>query len=267
MNRTIKLSVLTCILTSLILTGCKDNSETGGENVIIDNTITAKVENGNEYNGYISEVWGRIEYDNINFEYIATTHYSNGGFTIELPSAVEDSLLMKIENGFGNEFKRIRNFSISDKSALIGFVFFFGVDDDGNLLDDFYHVIRYENETSTSFTGKWGRAIYVYVNKDVTITASDSWDEDGDREEMLINLPFKKGWNAAFLLEEYSANYIKDTDIIKTSLTTRNPGGLKWYFGYTWDEYYQSIYPKSEEGISFEKFKNSSTFFSKLFWK
>ncbi|MCL2074677.1 MAG: hypothetical protein FWH18_12195 [Marinilabiliaceae bacterium] len=214
-----------------------------GDGGISGNKIIAIVENGNNYNNYVDEVWGIMASD---YYEAAKTKYSNGGFTIELPSSITGNYLWNILELFDYEY--YDNFTISDRSVSCGVIYFLGVDDYGYFLGEFYQL----KETYSSNSESIVYGYYLYVNKDVTIKGSYSETDYGTNYEEIINLSLKKGWNAVFISLEYSYNNMgNDTETF--SFTTTNPGGLKWYFDYGW----KSTTYADEEGFPL-KLSNST---------
>ncbi|MCL2074681.1 MAG: hypothetical protein FWH18_12215 [Marinilabiliaceae bacterium] len=227
-----------------------------------DNTITAKVEDGNEYNGWIDEVWGLVlsSYD---YYEAANTKYRNGGFTIQLPSTVNGNYLSSIVELFEDEAEYYDNFTISDYSASFGIIYFVAVDDYGDYVGEFWHGKYEEKETSTTYSEIEVSGFYLYVNKDVTIKGSYSETYEGDKWDETINLSLKRGWNSLFVAYEYLGNYNTGNATGKWSVTHNNPGGLKWYFE-DWNGYKSTITKSAEKRFPFEKVKSTSKLISKF---
>ncbi|MCL2074682.1 MAG: hypothetical protein FWH18_12220 [Marinilabiliaceae bacterium] len=261
MKVTIKLSVLACLFAGLIFMGCSDSggggTNTGGSGGLgDDNTITAKVENSGDYDD-IDEVWAVVYYDdgyNYYGESVADAKYSNGGFTIKLPSTVDEDLLEEI----GED----DDLDISDPSAKGCNMDLEARDDNGKWIEDF---VRYY-VSGNDYSGKIIIAEYFYADKAVTIKGSDSWEEDNGKYEETINLSFKKGWNESFFVVDVSYNQNTDVLTVKYLLTTAKQSGLKWYLGYPdeEEEEWKSITTSAEKGLSFDKLMNSSRLISKF---
>ena len=255
MNGVIKISIVACVFASIILASCKDNNSSDSSTI---DKVTARVEYGNEYNDYIDEVWGVIYYDDWEEEYVAErSKYVNGGFTIDLPSTVSNTYLTDIMDELG-WIQEYPNGSISDKSAKIGLIWFEAYDD-GYYLGDFEYYKYEENETPSNYSVRGAYAVFIYTDKNVSLKGSYSETGDSWREEETINLNLKKGWNQIFETFEYSFNENTGNEVSKQSLTTSNPGGLKWYFVDFDDDYDWKTTTKSvEKGVLSEKFKLSS---------
>ena len=85
-----------------------------------------------------------------------------------------------------------------------------------------YDIIRWYSETDNATHGKAGGIIYVYVDKDCTITrAAKSWTEtDGGGQPInmsfaAVNLPLEKGWN---LVQRDNSGEITDTYTISLKI-------------------------------------------------
>ena len=270
MNKTLFLSVVACFLAGATFIGCKKDKNSDTSNSIT--SITAKVEDGERLNGIVDEVWAIIYYDDLNkMEIIEEAKYSNAGFKIDLPSNVNAACLMPVGEVFEwlqNELEIIdldMNISISDKTAKFGVITLEGHDD----TDSYVGIFSYENfderQTMTSYSLVVAAAIYWYVDKNVTITAShsDSGIYEGVRysETVNFNLPLKKGWNGVYLLIEISARASGNSSATASlKLNTVEPTGLKWVFhdnfdDFDWDFFLKSTLKENQRTIFHEKFQ------------
>ncbi|MCL2073992.1 MAG: hypothetical protein FWH18_08730 [Marinilabiliaceae bacterium] len=232
--------------------GIKWQLEYTGDNddgpVMNDNKITAKVEYGNDYNGYINEVWAVLPYYDYNGglweDYIAAKgKYSNGGFTIELPSSVNSLYLLEIF--FGNDWQG--NFTVSDPSAKIGELNLLATDADGKYLGNFSYSYSDVRETSTSFSSKWIYLSFIYADKDVSANGSFSSQSSLLEYGGSLNISLKKGWNEVFFVFDSSYDYTTEYETIFQTITTTRKSGLEWGF-YEWADDW-----KSTTSISMEK--------------
>jgi len=203
MNTKRTLQVATTILvTTLILSGCKKNSEplvSGAFN----GTITATVENGDDYNAYFSKVWACIGADENSSggldidEVVAQGTYANGGFSISLPSTVSNELLTNVQVFFEDEMRVSGNIKYSDPDAELAGLSFLALNASNEWFGFFY--------SADSDAAKRTFCFIVYANADVDVTGGP-------------NVSFKKGWNRLY----YSAP--------KSLVTTKEPNGITWYF-------------------------------------
>ncbi|MCL2074680.1 MAG: hypothetical protein FWH18_12210 [Marinilabiliaceae bacterium] len=234
--------------------GLKWQLEFTGSGDLIENKIIAKVENGNIYNGYITEVWGIVtDYDNLNEFVVSKGKYSNGGFTIELPSTVDGGYLLRIEEFFDYYF------TISDLSTKMGILYIDAYNANGKFIGVFDRLFFEEKENQTGFSSNTIYSIIIYVDKDVSVnghSVDSNWDYTWD---VTANLSLKKGWNEIFSIRDYTYNNGLATDIVL--LTSTKQSGLKWYFD-DWGK--KSTTKTIERNIHLEKFKNSSSFIGKL---
>ena len=198
------ISVAVIMFATMFFGGCdKDNTPSlvsGG----FDGKITAKVEDGATYNAYFTKVWAfigtAIDNDNVLHydELIAQGVYSNGGFTIDLPSSVKDEHLVKISDFFEDELNISGDLKYSNLEAKIIDVDFFALNNN----DQWYgYFASSDDEASNNRT--W--CFFVYVDADVTVTGGPT-------------VSFKKGWNRLY----YSSG--------KKLVTTKEPSGMKWHF-------------------------------------
>lgn len=209
-------AVCLCLCAGFAFMGCKKDDDGPGTNSV--SNLTAKVESGSTYNSKIDIVKALME-DNYA---AATGNYANGEFTLDLSGTVSSKYLDNIGEDLPKGVK------VSDESVIGGFIDIIVGYKSGDRVGTFY----YEKVSSNSET--W--AIFLYVDKDVTITGSGS-DKDGDyTDNYTFNISLKKGWNMIY--ETYSENGKISTD----TYTTSDPGGLKWYFDDDSDyKSYQSV--------------------------
>ena len=208
------LSVIACFFAGIVFTGCDNDDDGPGVSSI--NSITAKVEKGSEFDLDVVKavmIFGDEE------EYIvAEGNYTNGGFTIILPSEVDDRYL----EGIGDDMPE--GIKISNASARIGAINLEGYKNDV-YEDYFFHAkIEISDKIFSLIAGG-----FVYVDRDVTVTGSHSEPiEDSDFTlTVTFNTLFKRGWNAVYASLAMSE---KEPNIITVRAVTKNPGGLKWYY-------------------------------------
>jgi hypothetical protein len=196
--------LIIAVLVAIAFASCKKDDDF---TPLVNNTITAQVEKGKDYNSVFSSVKVKIyylEYYNGNYfslpdsDYFeAASDYVNGGFSLTLPETLEARCLMPIANllYFDSGAK------ISDRSARGIYTTIEGYDKDGKYVDDFiYRTPR----TTGDF---W------YVDRDVKITGEDNYN--------LYNMDLKKGWNIVYF-KSNGQGY-------KGSNITEAQKGLKWY--------------------------------------
>jgi len=193
-----------------------------------DGTITAVVENGNDYNSIISKVSAEVYWetdDDGDYVEIASGNWSNGGFSITLPTPAPK--LLKSMDGFFFDEPHVLVTEFSDRDAKGTFVSFFAYGTDGRTAGKF----EYYKEDENSYI----HVEFVYMDRDVTITGIHSV-----YSAFIVNLSLKKGWNKVYYSEIETANGLKG------GLTTQEASGVKWHF-YSWgdDDYYSA--PKAKQ--------------------
>jgi len=237
------LCVVACFCAGAIFMNCNNaNSGTGTENGGGGgsvSTIKAKVENGNNYNDEIDEVWLMVydvddEYFE-NGEQLTKCKYKNGSFEINLPSTVKSSLLWAADDVSETETS-IPDFdiTISDKSAKIVSPWIEAYSDGEYYGEFIYGKYKFNEETKASSTVI---AMYYYADRDVTIKGSGSGGNNYYSMEVEFNLSFKKGWNEAFSIIE--TEYSGTGYLMTTKFISKGQSGLKWYFEKDWVELMQ----------------------------
>jgi hypothetical protein len=190
-------------------------------NVVEDNIISVTVENGNSYNSKIDAVKVEIDVDGENIEVSAP--YSNGGFTLKLPTTISDANL----EALGND-EYFEGITVSDRNVKVGFINEIDAYKANNYVGCFY------NESSDG----WGIG-YVYSNGNVSITGvgmeeyKEDNNGDGDYDDAgelykdieKYNIHLKKGWNLYYFKSIERGN---DNEFEVTSQAPENK--IKWYF-------------------------------------
>jgi hypothetical protein len=235
-------------IVALAFISCEEGYNNGDDNgLIVGGTITATVENGTSYNSQIDSVYAWIEWSTGESEWkeeiIAKAPYQNGGFTITLPETVSDECL----STFGTS--GAPKITVSDATAKFIMVEEFISIKNGNRIGYIEKSSISENDLYSITTDKLieisangiYNVMYIYVNKPVTISGSNEYDEwfnseKGTRTEN-YNLSLLKGWNVyvakATLTRDPATQKVKETVLISNS----EPAGLKWYY-YSFGAYF-----------------------------
>jgi len=255
MKKLLKKLALLPLFCGLVLTSaCSTDEENGngnGSNDIptswFDGTFTATVVNGNAYNDLIDKIGVFISIDtNDNWinEKIATGTWSNGGFTISLPTTLDSRFLWLLGDIYGTTF------TFSDRNARITH-FFDGTprirafDSDGNLLGFLWNELEGENW--------WVDMEIVYADRDVTIigTYTYSCEYEGWTETETWSVSLRRGWNKIYIVD-------KSTETSWDILFTTEPiSGLRWYF----EDAGRSLFPATK---STKNTTQSRSIFSRL---
>lgn len=220
MNKFCLLSIVTCICLSSVFTSCKKDDDGPGTSAV--SSLIAKVEGGSAYNSKVDVVKVLLNidetYDSKTQEYIwvgdevASGSYADGGFTIDLPETVSSKYLSTLYAPDG--------INISDTKAQVGMSGFLIGYKSGVEVGEF--VYAKVNGDDVEPTG-----MFFYADRDVTMTGSASEKDGSYTDNYSFNVSFKKGWNIVYASYDES----KDGKTTTYSLTTSDPGNMKWYFG------------------------------------
>jgi len=215
------------ICSGIVLTGCSKSDNSSGGSAI---SINAQVVNGSNYS--FDNVKAVLYYGN-NYEYVVNeANYTNGGFTIKLPATIDNKYLLPVVD-VDEEDQSSNWATVSDNTAVGNGINFEGYESD-SYMGDFYYGTASQNQTSTSISIYSAEGTYLYVDKDVTITGSATETEVTDGITVNIkstaNAALKKGWNIVYYTISISANGNDGTASGTLSITTQDPGGLKWYY-------------------------------------
>ena len=203
------------LVVCFVYAGCNKDDDKPSSGSI--DKITAKVENGSNYDGQITKVQ-LVAWNNSTNKYvmIAEGTWSNGGFTIDLAGkTLSNDYLYKFDDG-----DMPSTVKISNKDAKVCEDFrLVGVDEDGDDVTDFY----YYKEDTNSEAG----AGYFYVDSDVTITGTEKHSEEDWESTSTIKLNLKKGWNVTYYSGSCKESGSKE--VCTSTWTTNSVGGLKWH--------------------------------------
>ena len=215
------LCIVICFCAGIVFSGCnKDNDGTGTSSI---KSIVAQVVHGANFNSEIDVVKAVMYYGEDEKEYVvAEGEYKNGGFTIILPETVDNKYLQSdgevdieyVGEGVPDGIK------VSDPTVRMGVIDLEGYKSDEYIDDFIYAKFQISEKKITLSAGG-----FCYVDKDVKITGSVSEkDEEGYKMTVSCNMFLKQGWNIMYV----SLVFIENEMII--SATTKDPGGMKWYY-------------------------------------
>jgi hypothetical protein len=209
MKRNYLITALVGLFTVVAICSCnKDEDENNaGNSVISNNTITAVVENGVNYNGKIDIVKAEIlSGTGASGITLASASYGNGGFTLNLPANVDAQYLSDADELLPPGLT-ISNPNV--KACVVGL-----------------NAYKSGSQTRTGFfyteIEGWEGEELIYADGNVNVTGSHS-AADGEISD--FNLHLRKGWNMM---------YFKGDNI-----STQVPAGAKWYlldFSQSFDE-------------------------------
>jgi len=192
--------------------GYYNGDDNGNGDRPFNRTITAVVENGNNYNDLISKVAIRIWADGIHHT-IATGTWANGGFTTTLPETVSTEFLLTLRYNISQDV------NISDASARVA----------ETIINAYDEQQRDRGRVAYGTADLRSQMILLYVDRDVTITGADPHFDDTNDEQIpngrytIWNLQLRAGWNRIyFIVKDEQTNYVSTEPI----------SGLRWHFHY-----------------------------------
>ena len=226
-------------MAALVVTSCitwvDDEGNLGNSSITV---INAKVENGEDYR---SRCGGGSYNSTIKFvkalliddeTVVATGTYSNGGFTIELPSTVDEQYLFPIslfaddhddEDIIKNDIK----FSNPNVKACNAYIYGFDKSDAAiyDCSTDFYYDTKPPGWRGSKDDRFYTGGVIIYVNGDVSITGSliNDWSDDEH-----YNIFLKKGWNIMY----WDSECIYDGNTFRKEIfhiTNHAPNNMKWW--------------------------------------
>ena len=194
--------IISCLAVTTMISSCDEKEKEEEFDLVsdwFDGKITATMENVSAWS--VSKIVARTR-GKQNYIDVVSGNYSNGGFTLNLPSTLPDECLENTSLDF-------INFNFSDYEAKIQQIEFSYYENSNNndfWLGTVWHYTKV-NDTETS-------VLYWYADRDVTITGKDNTSK--------VSISFKKGWNRLYVTDNH-------TDGIFI-YSTKPVDGCKWYF-------------------------------------
>jgi len=176
-------------------------------------TITAAVENGNDYKiDAVKAFTGTDEIINFETGEIASSDYKNGGFTLSLPKTIENQYLELLfeEDEIPDAIK------ISDVNTKFCYLLIVAYQS-GTKAGEFEYKYLSADETVEI------RAFYMYIDRDCSIKGSYT-EIDEDETYRTYNVSLKKGWNIMYVYSRWTESGLR------SEATSSVQSGLKWYF-------------------------------------
>jgi hypothetical protein len=209
MKRRVLEMALVSLFAIIAFSSCeKDDDGNGGNSIVKDNTITAEVEDGSDYDDLIDEV--RVSFMGSNYK-TAGFDFINGGFVLELDPEVDDQYLTTLENRLDIP-EDAGGVKVSNRKVKIEI---------GQI--EAYGSRSYRVGSIFHGTKDW-EGILTYANGDVDVTGSVTGKEEDYTFTLKYNLHLKKGWNMMYEKETESKNNES------VEYTSQVPSGARWYF-------------------------------------
>lgn len=216
MKRVFNVLLLAMIILPWGFISCDKEDKDPIEDSSVVNTITAVVENGNDYKiDAVKAFIGNGEIINFETGEIASSDYKNGRFTLSLPQTIENQYLELLfdEDEMPDAIK------ISDVNVKACYLWIEAYQS-GTEAGEFEYEYLSADETVGIETS------YTYVDRDCSIKGSYSEIDEDETYNSTYNVSLKKGWNIV---------YVKRTESEKTNTytyeaTSSVQSGLKWYF-------------------------------------
>jgi hypothetical protein len=238
------LNYFTCItMVAVAFIACDSDDDDKAGSSFSNNRITAKVENGSSYNSEIDKAYVELSWEEGDDwgDEIFSAVYTNGGFELDLPAALEDKFLSLLSNGAPSSI------TISDKTVKTTAFESIYASKSGKDVGSF--ELMSVDPSSFSFETEedilkiidiLSKGIYsvefVYADKPVTIHGSyvdKNGDILGDFEgevKTTYNASLAKGWNILVAKTTAKIDLTKGTVTGTVDITSSQPSGLKWYY-------------------------------------
>jgi hypothetical protein len=198
--------LLAIMAASIIFNGCMKETENVPQGPWpyspFNGTIKAKVVDGVDYNDLISNVVVLSKTVNGEEEEIASSAYSDGGFTINLPTKPNTKFLFQITEIFGDESSII----YSDNDAEVCVVNVFEAYDIDDVYAGYLYFGKYSVENHVI------DAFFVYADRNLTVT--------GSTDDCQFTVTLLAGWNRVLNVEHDGSQY----------MTSQESVGIRCYF-------------------------------------
>jgi len=147
-------------------------------------------------------------------------------YAIEVPPAAKLESITGIKTIWAQ--MGLSSITISDESAKWVQIQYLGVSGSS----DYDRVDKRESSgkiSESSVSGTYQQVMFVYVDKDVELSAKGGTVEDGEMKTTIkdVSLSLKKGWNAIHVEESASTNFETETGTGTRSFSLGNPE-LRW---------------------------------------
>lgn len=240
-NLSFKLGVIVVfIASSLMFVSCEKDDENSDDNAISVTKIKASnvIYSSSKIDNIKVEFFWEEDYLNSGWETVFGAKYNRDGFTLLLPSVMDDRYLEPI---LGNSDEYLEGVTISDKTArFTDFDTFLAYNTQDSLIGKIYcSASDYLGEVDNQHTMSW-----IYVDKDLELNGENidvSSDENeefpenrhySEYKKVFDNVKLKKGWNSFYSEFIFDADSINKKYLHSQKMSTTKPIGINfnWYY-------------------------------------
>jgi hypothetical protein len=196
------LQIAAILMFAFAFSGCeKDDNSSSANADWFNGKLTAKIENGEDYDSQISKVWalwdaGVNSSGDLIGRILTECEFEEGKFSIDLPE-IPDQFLMNIETFFSSNLEIDVDLNINNSEARLLDIDFFGISSANKYVDYFIYTTSGAKKTV---------CLFVYVDSNVTVKGGKN-----------VNIKLKEGWNRIYWTPADG------------KVTSSPPSGLKWY--------------------------------------
>jgi len=197
---------------AVAFTSCSDDDN--GLNTV---QINAIVQDGAALASIVSEVQAEIWGEDAPHTIASTAFNSNGTFSLRLSETPPASTLTELPSWWTEYFTVSDTAAKSIEAEIIGF------DSDGEFVGWFWNEGGQELPGG-GFSAAW--EWYVYLDRNVSVTGTDTYMEGSDTITEIMNLHLRTGWNTVWWVISSTTG----THFTETTTTTRPAGSMTWVF-------------------------------------
>jgi len=201
--------------------GYYNGDDNGNGDTPFNRTITAVVENGNNYNDLIRRVVATIRHDSRD-HVIATGTWSNGGFTVVLPETVSEEFLWQWNASdedpppYPIPSNSARGKDVDTVLKVAGALHFYAYDEQQRRVG---RVRNHYGQAVDNYGNRPAEMFLLYANRDTTILENYVYEN----HRSIVNMQLRAGWNRVYQIIKTDGAYNVDM------LSTDSPGGLRWH--------------------------------------
>jgi len=215
------------VLTTSVFYSCSKNDdpvddiESDASKIVATNVIYGS----SQITDVKAEIYWGVDGSAPDYDYendiIAQTQYENNGFTLELPATLPDKYLSSIINS--EDFPS--GVTVSDKTAKwITWI----------MIEAYSGIVNIGSFYLSDNGSEENSAIWIYVDKNVTIKGESKTIDEENNEEDIANydMNLKKGWNILYGKMTKSDNSSTGRSVHTFTVTSKKPLGVNYYWYY-----------------------------------
>lgn len=236
-----KLGLTVVLIASILMfISCEKDDENSDDSVVSVAKIEALnvIYSSSKIDNIKVELFWEEDYQNSGWETVFGAKYNKDGFTLLLPSLMDDRYLESI---LGTSEEYLEGVTISDKTVrFTDFDTFLAYNEKDSLIGKIYcSASDHLGDVDNQYTMSW-----IYVDKDLELNGENIDVSSDENEEFLEdnhyseykkvfdNVKLKKGWNSYYSEFIFDADSVNKKYFHTQKMSTTKPKGIdfNWYY-------------------------------------